>query len=100
SRHIILMSDPSGMHQLKKYFAAFPVDSARHFFPGFRLYTRKCTGYPRIAKVLRGRCGSFGNDQARSGSLVLVFSHQIVWQIIDGPWTRHWSHYYMDPSVE
>src|SRR5699024_12782159 len=90
SRHIILMSDPSGMHQRKKYFAAFPVDSARHFFRGFSLLSRKCAGYPRIAKGFRGRCGSFGPDQASTRTLAITFSPPIVRKYTDDSATAHW----------
>jgi hypothetical protein len=53
------------------------VHCLRHQFPAFDLLRRPNPRHIRVANTLRHNRDAFGDDQARTGTLCIVFGHEL-----------------------
>src|SRR5699024_12790540 len=76
-RHVIFMSDPSGMHQLKEYFAVFLMNPCCYFFPSFNLLVRINAWNSWISKRFGSWSCSFCTGKSGPATRAVLFDKRI-----------------------
>ena len=84
---------PADVHQLHHDAAAFGMDGIGNLAPARDLFGRVDARRAPVALAGGGRLGAFGDDQAGSGALAVIFHHQVGRHVArPGAVTRHRCH--------
>ena len=76
------MDDPAHMPELADDPAAGLMDLLDHRLPGLGLRVVPDAGRKRRAHALLADSGRFGNDQAGTGALGIIFAHDRRWHML------------------